>query len=224
MITGRIFSVQVGQPQKLVTAKGREWESAIIKTAVDGPVPVGTENVSGDKQANRRYHGGPDKVVCCYASEHYSYWRALFDLDMPYGAFGENLTLAGLTEDKVCIGDSLAVGSVILQVSQPRLPCVNVSRRWNQPKLPKRMEETGYTGFYCRVLQTGELVAGEEVTVITRPYPDWTILRANQIMFATTPDPAEVTALRAIPLLSGEWRRILGRMLRRLLSDNPTVG
>jgi MOSC domain-containing protein YiiM len=216
---GRIVSLQVGMPRKLTTATGREWETAIVKEPVAGTVALGKENFTGDYQANRRYHGGPDKAVCGYCAEHYPEWRAFVGKEMPYGAFGENITVEGLTEDLLCIGDTLQAGEVLLQISQPRQPCVNVSKRWASPKLPRRMEETGYTGFYCRVLQTGDMASGETLVVIARPHPEWTLARANAIMYAATPDPDAITALRAVPLLSAEWKRILRRKLAKITEE-----
>ena len=207
---GRIVSLQVGLP-RAVPLKGRMWESAIVKTPVEGKVALGKENLSGDYQANRKYHGGPDKAICAYASEWFPFWKSEFDLDLSGGAFGENLTLEGLPESSLCVGDTLTVGDVLLQISQPRQPCANVSKRWSVSALPRRMEETGYTGFYCRVLQKGELAAGQIVQVTERPHPGWLLSRANEVMYAHEPDAAAITALRELPLLSAEWKRILGR-------------
>jgi hypothetical protein len=211
---GRILSVQVGKPQSLETAAGKAWKSAIVKTAVTGPVALEGVNLVGDDQSNRRYHGGADKVVCAYASEWFPLWNQEFSLNMPAGAFGENITLQDLTEDKLCIGDTLLIGSeVLLQISQPRQPCINVSKRWAIPSLPRRMEETGHTGFYCRVLRAGSLEAGQTIQVSERPYPRWTLQHANAVMYAEDRDPVAITALRELPLLSAEWKRILGRKL-----------
>jgi MOSC domain-containing protein YiiM len=220
--TGRLVSVQVGQPQKMRTAQGREWVSAIAKQPVEGKVPVGPENVAGDKQANRKYHGGPDKAVCVYCAEHYPVWRAERGIEMPYGAFGENLTIEGLTEETLCIGDTLSVGTVLLQISQPRIPCANLQKRWDWRDLPARVQETGWSGFYCRVLQTGELAAGDTLTVLARPHPEWNLLRANRALYADAPDADELSGLRALPVLSGEWRRITARMLRKLRGEPDT--
>lgn len=213
---GRIASVQVGQPQTLVTTKGRAWQSAIAKIPVAGPVALGKENLDGDRQANRKYHGGPDKAVCAYCAAHYPDWRVFLLRDLPFGAFGENLTVDGLNEADLCVGDTLAVGDTLLQISQPRQPCVNLSRRWDAPRLPRRMEETGHTGFYCRVLRTGHLASSDALAVVERPHPEWTLLRANRMMYAPGVTPSEIEALRTVPPLSAEWKCMLGRRLRKM--------
>lgn len=214
-LTGRLVSLQVGKPRRTPLASGRVWESAIFKEGVAARVPLRRENLDGDVQANRKYHGGPDKAVCTYSVEHYPAWRALLDRPMPHGAFGENFTWEGLTEDRVCVGDIFTVGTARVQVSQPRQPCNNVSRRWESADLPRRMEETGHTGSYLRVLQEGEVGAGDTLTLRERPHPGWTLLRANALMYAPDADPSEVAALRSLTALSAEWQRILGRKLSR---------
>jgi MOSC domain-containing protein YiiM len=217
-LTGRIVSLQVSLPQIITTASGKEWKSAIAKKPVDKPILLSKENLEGDYQANRKYHGGPDKALCGYSAEHFPYWNEILGTEMPYGAFGENITVADLTEDVLCIGDILEIGSssVQIQISQPRQPCSNVSKRWNQPSLPRRMEETGWTGFYARVISGGEVAPDARLTLKERPHPDWTILRANRLMYGKTPDLDEIAALRELQSLSAEWKRILGRKIARL--------
>ncbi|MES2460630.1 MAG: MOSC domain-containing protein [Armatimonadota bacterium] len=217
-ITGRIVSLRVSLPKKMTTAAGKEWRSAIAKEPVEKPVLLGQENLAGDYQANRKYHGGPDKAICGYSAEHFPYWLETLGKELPFGAFGENITVAGLTEDILCIGDILEIGSggVRVQVSQPRQPCANVSKRWNRPDLPRRMEETGWTGFYTRVINSGEISPGDSLTLRERPHPGWTILRANRLMYAKALDGAQLTELKELVFLSAEWKRILGRKLARL--------
>jgi MOSC domain-containing protein YiiM len=216
-MTGRLLSLQIGKPQALPIADGRTFVSAIAKLPIADGVRVAIvgENLEGDQQANRRYHGGPDKVLCGYSAEHYPLWQAELGLELPFGAFGENLTVDGLTEDVLCIGDILTVGSATIQISQPRQPCVNVARRWGVPSLPRQMEATGRTGFYARIVTAGAIAAGDPITRSVRPYPEFTIARANRVMYGTPPDPAAVEALRAVEALSAEWRRILARRLAR---------
>ena len=221
LLVGRIASLQVGLPRAHATKTGRVWESAIVKQDVAARVTLSRTNLAGDRQADTRHHGGPDKAVCCYSAEHYPEWRALLGVPMPHGAFGENFTTLGLTEDVVCIGDVFCVGSapgtnpVLVQVSQPRQPCANISRRWDRPDLPRRMEQNGRTGCYLRVLREGEVGAGDTLTLQDRPHPGWTLLRANEVMYMKGGNEDEILALANLAALSAEWRRILHRKLRK---------
>ena len=217
-VAGRLVSLQVGTPRVATTGTGRVWESAIFKEPVAGRVFLGRTNLRGDVQANRRYHGGPDKAVCCYCAEHFPEWREVLRIDLPYGAFGENFTTGGLTEDVVCVGDVFRVGdAAVVQVTQPRQPCANLSRRWERPELPRRMEENGRTGYYLRVLTEGEVGAGDSLELIERPHRGWDLLRANRLMYGgDAADPGETAALRDLPALSAEWKRVLGRKLAKL--------
>ena len=197
-----IVSVQVGQPVARTDAMGKAWTSAIGKSPVDGPVFLRRENLDGDRQSNRKYHGGPDKAICVYASEHYPLWRQEMELpDQPFGSFGENLTTAGLTEDTVCIGDIYrAPSGATIQVCQPRVPCVNVRRYWNAPTLPARMEQTGFTGFYCRVLVEGALQSRDSLTLVDRSCPKWTIARTNRAFYTKATDAVKAERRELITL------------------------
>lgn len=216
-IGARILSVQVGQPRTRTDESGKKWTSAIGKSAVPAPVMLRRENLDGDRQSNRKYHGGPDKAVCVYAVEHYPIWRDECGRpDQPFGSFGENLTTAGMTEDVVCIGDVYrAPSGATIQVCQPRVPCANVRRYWDAPRLPARMEETGFTGFYCRVLAEGELGAGDALTLVERPCPEWSVARLNRAFYARATDAvkSERRAIIALgPPLSSECVAFLHKL------------
>ena len=158
----KLVSLQIGTPaehtSQLNDGKDAAWDSSIWKAPVTGPVHLGRTDLAGNTQADLKNHGGPDKAVCCYSAEHYPGWRLRLDLserEFGYGAFGENFTLSGLTEDAVCLGDICRVGAAVVQISQPRMPCWKVGRRWEHPELPGEMTATGRTGFYLRVLTEG---------------------------------------------------------------------
>jgi MOSC domain-containing protein YiiM len=211
----RLVSIQVGQPTVYGHAGAedpldRPWHTGFFKQPVSGPVRVGRTNVEGDGQANRRVHGGPDKAVLAYPAQHYAAWRQELDLpDLPYGAFAENFTLADLDEQGVCIGDSYAVGTVRVQVSQPRQPCDNIAHRWRIESLTKQVEVTGRTGWYLRVLEEGIVEAGQAITLIDRPAAEWTIARASGVMRTRRQAPDEAVALAELPWLSEAWRQTL---------------
>ncbi len=210
---GQIVSLQVGQPQQRTSPlqDGREaqWVSAIAKAPVAGRVLLHKTQLQGDGQADRKNHGGPDKAVCCFASAHYPSWRARLTLDaagFPFGAFGENWTWAGATEDAVCIGDVFAVGGAVVQISQPRGPCWKVGRLWERVEMPQEMVATGQTGWYLRVLQTGEVGAGDALTLQERPLPDWTVARVNYALYVDKENAALAAELGKLPLLAEAWR------------------
>src|ERR1700680_3683799 len=131
-----LYSIQIGTPksygfEEAVNTHDKPWTTGFFKTPIEGPVFVGTTNLAGDGQADLINHGGVDKAVLAYSADHYPKWRDELHIpDMPFGAFGENLTISGLTEESVCIGDIFRVGSVKFEVSQPRQPCWKLARRW----------------------------------------------------------------------------------------------
>ncbi len=188
----------------------RPWLTGFFKEPVEGPIWLGQTNLAGDGQADLKNHGGPDKAVLAYAADHYPAWRAELDRsDLPYGAFGENFTIAGLVEETVCIGDVYAVGEARVQVSQPRQPCWKIARRWRIKDLTARVQATGRTGWYFRVLAEGYVQPGLPVTLLERPFPQWTVTRAGEIMRDRRDNPVAAAELAACPLLSTNWRESL---------------
>ena len=206
-ITRKLVSLQVGQPQALET-DGAKWRSAIYKTPVAGRVLLGETNLNGDKQANLKYHGGPDKAVCAFPAEHFPHWQAELGLgeEFGYGAFGENFTLSGMDEANVCIGDIYAVGTAKVQVSQPRQPCMNLARKWNYSVFPERLVEMGHTGYYLRVLEPGEVGAGDSVTLIARPNPEITVQFTNAAKYRKAGGVERARLLANLPELAEDWR------------------
>ena len=215
-MTGSVLvSVQVGGPQTLGTEGAadpaeRPWVTGFIKAPVAGPVAAGRTNLNGDGQADLVNHGGPDKAVCVYPEAHYPHWRADLDLpDLAPGAFGENFTVVGLAEPDVCIGDVWTVGGAVFQVSQPRQPCWKLARRWRVKDLALRVQQTGFTGWYFRVLQEGVVEAGQPLALVERPEPNWTVERANRVMHHLKSDYAQAAELAAVSLLSASWKATL---------------
>nr|WP_051459277.1 MOSC domain-containing protein [Paenibacillus zanthoxyli] len=162
----KIISLNVGMP---VTAlyRGKSLETGIYKSPVVGPVHVSAGGLTGDGQADLVNHGGPDKAVCVYPSEHYAYWEEWLGKKLDYAAFGENMTTAGLLETEVCIGDIYEIGGALLQVSQPRYPCFKLSQKHGPADMPAQVLKTGFSGFYFRVLREGELASGSSVVKIS---------------------------------------------------------
>ena len=188
-----IHSIQVGKTRefpcesdstskRLQTTK--PWSSAIIKEPVSGPVRVSTHGLDGDQQSDRESHGGVDKAVLCYGLEHYRKWNEIYPLcGFNPGGFGENLTLSGLTEREVCVGDQWEASGVVFEISQPRQPCWKLARRWGIKELVRQVTELTNPGWYCRVIKPGAVSAGSTVSLIARPFPTWSVHRLLEMLF-----------------------------------------
>jgi MOSC domain-containing protein YiiM len=169
----RVVSVRAGR----VAPLGPEGvPSAFVKREIAGAVKVGREGLEPDEQADHRVHGGPEKAVYAYPAAHYLLWASEFPeqaASFVPGAFGENLTIVGLAEADLCVGDVHLVGSVRLQVCQPREPCFKLALHLANKRLPKAMVRNGRSGWYYRVLTPGSLAIGDAVTRVERPLPDF---------------------------------------------------
>ncbi len=163
----KLLSVQVGVPRS-VRHGSRTVRTAIFKEPVPGRVRVGRTNLEGDRQADLRVHGGPDKAVYAYDLSGYQHWRRDLGRELPFGQFGENLTVEGMPETEVRIDDVYRVGSALLQISQPRSPCGKLALRMGSPAFLETFLESGRTGFYLRVLEEGEVGAGDAIELVSR--------------------------------------------------------
>ena len=220
--TATLYSVQVGTPrsygfQDAIDPHDQPWTTGFFKRPLEGLVFVGSTNLVGDGQADLKNHGGVDKAVLAYSADHYPKWREELPMpDMPHGAFGENLTIAGLSESSVCIGDLFRVGEVLFEVSQPRQPCWKLARRWRMHELTGLVVNNGRSGWYLRVLSEGSLGAGMPVNLIERPNPSWPISRANEILHHRRTDLALTLELANVPALAASWVRELRERAERL--------
>ena len=159
----KVLSVNVGLPRE-VEWRGRRVRTSIWKSPIEGRVPVGTLNLEGDEQSDLSVHGGPEKAVYAYPSEHYAFWRGeLPKMVLTWGAFGENLTIEGLLEPEVMIGDRIRIGSAEFAVTQPRMPCFKLAIRFGRDDIIKRFLRSGRTGFYLAVLREGDVGAGDRI-------------------------------------------------------------
>ena len=196
--------------------RGGTVSSGIVKHAVDGAWELGLEGFPGDEQADLTVHGGPDKAVCAYAVEHRAGWEELLGVTLPSGAFGENLTLAGLGEDAVHIGDVLTVGGARVQVSQPRGPCYKLAARWGRKDLPALMARGGRSGYYFRVLEPGAVRAGDELVLRERS-SDVSVADVMRVTYRDRRDSSGLEAVLAVPELAQQWRDPLLVLARRAL-------
>jgi len=217
----QLLSIQVGLPQTHtqqteVGVPNNVWTTAFAKRPVSGSVWVRKDNIEGDGQASTQTHGGVEKACSSYPWEHYSYWQECLDLPkITYGAFAENFTTQGLLETEVCIGDTFACGGAIVQVSQPRPPCWRLSRWYGIEDFAIRMEQTGLTGWYLRVLQAGAVETGMRIELVERSSPEWTVKVAHELMYAPEPDVNRIRALMACSFLSESWRDALSKKIRK---------
>ena len=221
-LSGVIRSLQVGRPTLLPWRDGAV-PSSIVKHEVDGPVALDHENLAGDAQADLSVHGGPDKAICCYPIEHAARWVPVLGQEPPPGAFGENLTLEGLTEDRVHIGDEFTVGTARVQVSQPRGPCFKLAARWNVRELPGLMAKGMISGFYLRVLEPGEIAAGDALEQVARR-SDVSVAEVMRVTYVERGDEEARLAVLAVPELAVQWRRALLRLQARAALPAETFG
>jgi MOSC domain-containing protein YiiM len=209
----RVESVNVGLPREVLW-KGRQVLTGIFKEPVAVRVAVNRLNLEGDQQADLKVHGGPSKAIYVYPADYYAFWRDQFpEMDLPWGMFGENLTIWGVRDDAVHIGDQLQVGSAHLLVTEPRMPCYKLALKFGRDDVLKRFFRNGFSGFYCAVLQEGEVAAGDPVSLLHR---DEHAVRVLDIVGLEREDYYDVDLLRravAVDALPQDWRE---RFLERL--------
>ncbi|SEM82569.1 MOSC domain-containing protein [Lihuaxuella thermophila] len=211
----RLVSLSIGLPQTIKTGDHKELTTGICKQAVD-EVFLSREGFHGDGVANRAFHGGPERAVCVYSHEHYSYWEQEFQVRLPSAAFGENLTVTRMLERDVCIGDIYQVGDAVVQVSQGRIPCDTISKRNGIPTLLTRIIEEGYTGFFCRVLREGTVRKDSPIRLLERHPRQVSVLFANQIFFHRKGDAEGIKKILAVKELAPVWRELLANRLEKL--------
>jgi len=210
----RIVSINVGLLRE-VEWRGKTVTTSIFKAPVSGRVRVDRLNVAGDRQSDLTVHGGANKAVYVYPSEHYAFWREqLPGTALPWGAFGENLTTEGLSEQAIRIGDRLRIGTAEFAVTQPRMPCFKLAARFGRADMPKRFLRSGRTGFYLRVSGEGELGAGDAVTLLEQD--DDAVAVADIVKLYTSDDANQDLLRRAskLPALPEDWREYFRQRLR----------
>jgi len=182
-MSSNLVAIQIGQPQTYTDEQG-SWETAFFKSPVIEPIFLGSLGLDGDAVANTKHHGGLEQAVLLYSAEHYPRWQTELGQAFPHGAFAENLTISGMDEYAVCIGDIYQIGEVRLEVTKPRTPCWKIARRWGIPDLTKRVTQTNRTGWYCRVLQTGQIEPGLSIQRLERSNPERTVAQAFEAYLA----------------------------------------
>ncbi len=203
---GRLLSVNVGMPRD-VEWEGRTVHTGIWKDAVSGPRMVRRLNVDGDGQGDLKGHGGVNRAVFVYQIESYRYWQEFLGRDdFSYGQFGENFTVEDLPDDEVCIGDRYRIGSALFEVSQPRVTCYRVGLRMDEPRMPSLLVAHRRPGFYLRVLEEGELQAGEAIELVERGPESMTVAEIDGLLYLPNRARRELARALRIPALSEGWQ------------------
>jgi MOSC domain-containing protein YiiM len=205
-----VQSVYVGKIKPLGSTT-----SAIDKHSVATPVKVGVLGIEGDCQADLRVHGGADKAVHCYPWQHYAYWKQLLPncelLNQP-GAFGENLSISGIDENDICIGDQLRIGSVLFAVSQGRQPCFKLNLRFGCDDMAMQVQRTLRAGWYLRVIEEGSLQAGDTLELVSRPHGKFTVAYVLALIRDRVVNPEELLPVLELPL-PDSWRQLFVRRM-----------
>lgn len=202
----KIISVNVGRP-RLVIWKGQTVSTGIYKTPVDGAVILRRLNLDGDRQADLTVHGGPTKAAYSYPSEHYSYWHErLPGMEMPWGMFGENFTVAGLDESTVNIGDRFRIGSAEVMVTEPRMPCYKLGIKFGRPDFLREFLSSARTGFYFSVQLEGKVAAGDVIELIDRDPNHVTVADITRLYGRDPRDVAMMKRAVALEALPDSWR------------------
>lgn len=206
-----ILSLRVGPAAELAPGV----LSAIGKQPVDRPLWLGPEGFTGDEQADRRHHGGPEKAVHHYDAGHYPIWRAELGAlpALQPGGFGENLSTTGLSETDVAVGDVFRLGAALIEVSQARQPCWKLNLRFGRKDMARLVQQTGRSGWYYRVLEPGEVAPGDALALVERRAPDWTLSRLHRVLYIDRLDRAALAGMAALAPLSPGWRQLAARRL-----------
>ncbi|WP_052352826.1 MOSC domain-containing protein [Neobacillus dielmonensis] len=207
----KIMSLAVGKPKEYHWNNKKEF-SGIGKSAVQA-IKVEKASIVDNDVANHKFHGGPDRVVCLYPFEHYSYWEGVFQKKLILPAFGENITVTGMTEKQVCIGDIYRIGDTILQITQGRVPCISISNYNEEKQLLKKVVETTLTGYFFRVLEAGTIQFDSEITLLEKHSKEISVSFATQILFHQKEDKASIEKILTVDALAEDWRNRFLKLL-----------
>ncbi|UOQ43854.1 MOSC domain-containing protein [Halobacillus salinarum] len=211
----KLRSLNLGKPEVYQTDQGK-LESAYRKKPVQHPVYLTKLNFEGDEQADKKHHGGLDKAVCLYPAQHYHYWENEYGRSFSYPAFGENITVDGIEEKSVHIGDVFQLGMAKLQVSEPRKPCYIIARTHGIKDFPARVTKCGYTGFYLRVMEEGHVQVGDEMELIREDPSKVTIKQVNDVRYNDRNSRRKIERIVAVEALADGLRQSLENHLAKL--------
>ncbi|RSK27344.1 MOSC domain-containing protein [Bacillus sp. HMF5848] len=208
---GNIESIQIGLPKEMPHYAG-VMETAVRKDEVNEAF-LAMEGFEGDEVANKKYHGGLDRAILLYAYDHYDKWEKEFHTKLRKAAFGENVTVGGLTEDNVHIGDIYQIGAAFIQITQSRIPCDTLSKNNNIKKILPRLVETGYTGYLARVIQEGLIYKSDKVTLIERQPHSVSVLFTHNTYFHDKTNKEAIKRILACEALAEDWKNKLNKLI-----------
>lgn len=211
LFTGKVRTI--GNPDAK-DPMDREWTTGIFKEPTEDKIWLSKTGLDGDEQGDKKNHGGPEKALFAYPIKHYKMWQKELDVEIDTGGMGENLAVLEMDEYSVCIGDTYKFGDAVIQVSQPRQPCWRPARRFRVKDLALRIQNTGRTGWYFRVLEEGHVISRIDLELIERPNPEWTIAAANEAMHVHKDNLKMTEELASVEELAPNWKRTLNQRLR----------
>ncbi|MBB4825602.1 MOSC domain-containing protein YiiM [Sporosarcina luteola] len=212
MTQREIVTFSIGKPKTVVYDETKEMVTGICKEQIEEAF-LSKDGFHGDGVADLRFHGGPDRAVCVYPFEHYAQWEEEFEQKLPRSTFGENLTVANMLENEVYVGDIYQVGEAVIQVTQGRVPCSTINKRTGLPLIMKRMIDTGYTGYLCRVLTEGTVKSDSTITLVEQHPEKISIAYCNEIYFRGQKDVDAMKRIAAVEALAEEWRKSLQKRI-----------
>ncbi|CCN72953.1 MOSC domain-containing protein [Vibrio nigripulchritudo] len=217
---------KIGTVESVLSGKTQPYSrgavSSIDKKIQSGRLYANSLGFTNDEQGDPRFHGGIEKALHMYPSEHYPKWceelgnKPIFE---QVGAFGENLSSSGITESQICIGDKIKIGSTLLEVSQGRMPCWKLNDRCEEPDMALRLQMTMRTGWYFRVIEEGEIGAGDDILLIERPHPDFSLARIMGAVYRGILDKKELESLVEVPLVDS-WRALIEKRIETGTVEN----
>ena len=212
----RLVSLNIGMPREVEGPKG-PVTTGIFKNPMSGRISLRKHNLDGDGQADLKHHGGEHKAVYAYPYEHYAYWRERLNrVDFVFGQFGENLTVEGMLETEIHIGDTFRIGTVVVQITQPRQPCFKLGIRMGMPEIVKQFLESECSGFYLRVVEEGELAAGDPIELVQLDPEQVSVQFVNHLRFFDKGNRDGIAKALRAKALAPSWRDDFEGMLGKL--------
>ena len=219
----KLVGVQLATPITYVDEDQTTWTSSLVKKPVCHPVYLRRSHLAGNEQADSKHHGGEDKTLFAMPLEHICHWRTTFSMpDLPFGGLGENLTTWGVEERDVCIGDRFQLGEAVVEISQPRLPCWKIGRCWGNPEFGAKLEEAGHSGWYFRTIQEGSFSLADDLVLLQRVQPDWTVAEVFHIITHPLENQQRAAELLQVPEVAAKLKENLARILESGIYPDQT--